>query len=110
MIRSGSLPFVSRTCNGGYGSVLLSLNHGAPLLTAGIREGKNDVNAQVDCFGVGIDLRTENPKPADIRRAVERILSEPHWKQNEARLRDDVSPYQPNELIDACLPNGKARS
>jgi len=29
-------------CNGGYGSVLLSLSHGVPLVTAGVREGKND--------------------------------------------------------------------
>jgi UDP:flavonoid glycosyltransferase YjiC (YdhE family) len=90
-------------CNGGYGSVLLSLNKGVPLLTAGIREGKNDINAHVDYFQVGIDLRTENPKPGDIRRAAERLLSEPRWKQNVARLRDEFSAYHPNELIDAYL-------
>ena len=62
-------------CNGGYGSTLLSLSHGVPLLAAGVREGKNDVNAHVDYFGVGIDLHTESPKLGDIRRAAERILS-----------------------------------
>ncbi len=96
-------------CNGGYGSVLLSLSHGVPLLTAGIREGKNDINAHVDYFGVGIDLRTESPKPGDIRRAAERILSEPRWKQNVARLRSEFNDYRPNELIDAYLSNGEAR-
>ena len=95
-------------CNGGYGSVLLSLSKGVPLLTAGIREGKNDINAHVDYFRVGIDLRTENPKPNDIRRAAERLLSEPHWKQNVARLRDEFSAYEPNELIDASLAQGAA--
>ena len=94
-------------CNGGYGSVLMSLSKGVPLLTAGVREGKNDVNAHVDYFGVGIDLRTENPKPADIRRAAERIASEPHWKQNVARLRDELREYHPNDLIDAYLTNGE---
>jgi UDP:flavonoid glycosyltransferase YjiC (YdhE family) len=96
-------------CNGGYGSVLLSLSKGVPLLTAGIREGKNDINAHVDYFGVGIDLRTESPKPSDIRRAAERLLSEPQWKQNVARLRDELSGYQPNELIAAYLADGAAR-
>ncbi len=90
-------------CNGGYGSILLSLSKGVPVLTAGIKEGKNDVNAHVDYFGVGIDLRTENPKPADLRRAAGRILSEPRWKQNVARLRDELQRYQPNELIAAHL-------
>ncbi|PLS79131.1 MAG: glycosyl transferase [Chloroflexi bacterium] len=96
-------------CNGGYGSVLLSLSKGVPLLTAGIREGKNDINAHVEYFGVGIDLRTESPRPGDIRRAAERLLSEPHWKQNVARLRDELSAYRPNELIDAYLTGGASR-
>lgn len=94
-------------CNGGYGSVLLSLSKGVPLLTAGIREGKNDVNAHVDYFGVGIDLRSESPKPRAIRRAAERLLREPRWKQNVARLCAELSRYHPYELIDAYLANGK---
>lgn len=94
-------------CNGGYGSVLLSLSKGVPLLTAGIREGKNDVNAHVDYFKVGIDLRTEQPKPQAIRRAAERLLHESQWKQNVARLQDELNRYHPYELIDAYLANGK---
>ncbi len=94
-------------CNGGYGSVLLGLSKGVPLLTAGIREGKNDINAHVDYFGVGIDLRTENPRPGDIRRAAERLLSELHWKQNVTRLRDELSAYHPHELVDAYLADAE---
>lgn len=90
-------------CNGGYGSVIYSLSKGVPVLGAGIREGKNDVNAHVDYFKVGIDLRTERPKPADIQRAAERLLNEPQWKQNACRLRDEFSRYHPLELIDTHL-------
>ena len=97
-------------CNGGYGSILISLSKGVPVLAAGIREGKNDINAHVDYFGVGIDLRTESPKPDAIRRAAERILSEPRWKQTVNRLRDELSGYHPNNLIDAYLSNGNAQA
>jgi UDP:flavonoid glycosyltransferase YjiC (YdhE family) len=90
-------------CNGGYGSVLLSLSKGVPLLTAGIREGKNDINAHVDYFKLGIDLRTESPTAEAIRRAAERLLREPQWKHNVARLRDEFSAYRPFECIDAYL-------
>lgn len=92
-------------CNGGYGSVLLSLSRGVPVLVAGIREGKNDVNARVDYFGVGINLRTESPKPDAIRRAAARLLSEPRWKQNAMRLSDELRQYRPYELIDDYLAN-----
>jgi hypothetical protein len=40
-----------------------AISKGVPLLVAGVREGKNDINARVDYFGVGNDLRTERPKP-----------------------------------------------
>lgn len=97
-------------CNGGYGSILLSLSKGVPVLGAGVREGKNDINAHVDYFEVGIDLRTECPGPDDIRRAAARILSEPRWKQNAARLRAELSGYHPYELIDAYLSGGERRT
>ena len=92
-------------CSGGYGSVMLSLSRGVPVLGAGIREGKNDINARVDYFGVGIDLRTERPKPDAIRRAAERLLSEARWKQNAMRLSDELQQYRPYELIDDYLAN-----
>jgi UDP:flavonoid glycosyltransferase YjiC (YdhE family) len=97
-------------CNGGYGSVLFSLSKGVPILGAGVQEGKNDVNAHVDYFEVGIDLRSERPKPADIRAAAQRLLTEPRYRQNAARLRDELNRYHPFELIDAYLAetNGHA--
>jgi UDP:flavonoid glycosyltransferase YjiC (YdhE family) len=97
-------------CNGGYGSILLSLSKGVPVLSAGVREGKNDVNAHVDYFGVGIDLRTEQPTPAAIARGAARLLSEPHWKQQVARLRTEFEAYRPHEIIAAYLANGAAHA
>ncbi len=90
-------------CNGGYGSVLLSLSKGVPLVTAGVMEGKNDINAHVDYFSAGINLRTERPKPAAIKKAVDKVLAEPHWRANVARLQAELGGYQPNDLIEGYI-------
>ena len=45
------------------------LRHGVPVVGAGTREGKNDVNARLAVNGLGADLRSEHPGPARIRRA-----------------------------------------
>ena len=55
-------------CNGGYGSILLALRNGVPVLSAGVREGKNDINARIDYFGFGIDLKTERPTTEKIAK------------------------------------------
>lgn len=86
--------------NGGRGSVLLSLSKGVPLVSAGVREGKNDVNAHVEYFGVGVNLRTERPTAAKISRAVDRVLSDPSFKRRAQALRDEISRYQPLEIIE----------
>lgn len=90
-------------CNGGYGSVLLSLSKGVPLVVSGIREGKNDINARVEYFGVGLNLRSEKPSPDRIRRAADRVLSEPRWKLRAMALREELSRYNTYGLIDQYL-------
>jgi MGT family glycosyltransferase len=90
-------------CNGGHGSVLLSLSHGVPIVAAGVREGKNDINARVEHFGVGINLRTETPSAEKIRRAVMRVLSEPSYRERAEELRAELASYRPLEIIDEYL-------
>lgn len=90
-------------CNGGYGSVLLSLSKGVPVLSAGIREGKNDVNAHIRYFQVGMDLRTESPSAKKIRRAVDRLLRNEQIRSNVAGLAAELSRYNPNALIEEAL-------
>jgi UDP:flavonoid glycosyltransferase YjiC (YdhE family) len=90
-------------CNGGFGSVMLSLSKGVPIVTSGIREGKGEVNARVEYFGVGINLRSEKPTSERIRRAADRLLGEPGWKDRAMALRDEMSRYRPHQLIDQYL-------
>ena len=90
-------------CNGGHGSVLLSLSHGVPIVAAGVREGKNDINARVEHFGVGVNLRTEAPRAEQILRAVERVLGEPSYRRRAGNLRAELASYRPLEIIDEYL-------
>jgi UDP:flavonoid glycosyltransferase YjiC (YdhE family) len=73
--------------NGGFGGVLLSLSHGVPLVTAGLNEGKSDVNARVEYAGVGINLKTETPSAAAVRSAVDTVLGDPSWRARAQAIR-----------------------
>jgi UDP:flavonoid glycosyltransferase YjiC (YdhE family) len=90
-------------CNGGYGSILLALSHGAPVLSAGVREGKNDINARIDYFGFGIDLKTERPTTQKIANGVTRVLADKRIAQNVERIRAEFETYRPLDLIDGFI-------
>jgi UDP:flavonoid glycosyltransferase YjiC (YdhE family) len=89
--------------NGGFGGVMLSLANGVPLVCAGINEGKNDVNAHADYHRVGIDLRTEKPKPDSIRRAVDRVCTEPEWKARAQAFQAEISQLDPPAVVERLV-------
>jgi UDP:flavonoid glycosyltransferase YjiC (YdhE family) len=97
-------------CNGGYGSILLALSKGVPVLSAGVREGKNDINARIAYCGLGIDLKTERPTPAKIANGVARILGDKHFAQNVDRIRAEFEAYRPLDLIDKFIAAGDAEA
>lgn len=90
-------------CNGGFGSVLMALSKGVPVVSAGTREGKNDTNARIAHSGVGVDLRTERPRARRIAAAVARVAADPSYAARAAHLRDELAGYDPFELIDRYL-------
>ena len=90
-------------CNGGYGSILLSLSKAVPVVGAGVREGKNDINAHIEYAGVGVNLRSERPSTKAIARAVDRVLTEPSFGVRTAKIRDELASYRPLEIIDNYL-------
>jgi UDP:flavonoid glycosyltransferase YjiC (YdhE family) len=79
--------------NGGYGGVMLGIENELPMLVAGIHEGKNEINARVGYFKVGIDLKTEFPKPAEILRNVETVLNDSTFKTNAKKLSREFKEY-----------------
>jgi UDP:flavonoid glycosyltransferase YjiC (YdhE family) len=89
--------------NGGFGSVLAAMRHGVPVVGAGKTEGKNDVDARVGYNHLGVDLRTERPKPARIRAAVRRVLADPTFATNVDAVRRELASYDPFAHIEAAL-------
>ena len=89
--------------SGGYGSSLAAFLHGVPVVGAGKREGKNDVNARVGYNQLGIDLRSENPKPAAIRTAVQAVVDDPTYATNVATVRAELRAYDPLATIESAI-------
>lgn len=90
-------------CNGGWGSILSALHHGVPVIGAGKREGKADNNARIAYRGLGVDLRTEAPKPDKIATAVGEVLGDATIKDNVARLRDELDAYDTLAIIEKAI-------
>jgi UDP:flavonoid glycosyltransferase YjiC (YdhE family) len=90
-------------CNGGYGSILTAFRHGVPVVGAGKLEGKNDNNRRIAVNRLGVDLRTERPKPARIAAAVEQVLADTEIAANVARLRAELDSYDTMAIIEAVL-------
>jgi UDP:flavonoid glycosyltransferase YjiC (YdhE family) len=84
--------------NGGYGGVLLSIQHQLPMVVAGIHEGKNEINARVGYFNLGINLKTEKPSVFQLRKSVEEILSTDQFSKNVSNLSREFQRYSPGDL------------
>jgi UDP:flavonoid glycosyltransferase YjiC (YdhE family) len=89
--------------SGGFGSSLAAFLHGVPVVGAGKREGKNDINARVGHNKLGIDLRAERPQPSAVRKAVDRVLNDPTYAEKVAALRSELLSYDPMARIEAVV-------
>jgi MGT family glycosyltransferase len=84
--------------NGGYGGVLLAIENELPCVVAGVHEGKNEICARIGYFNLGINLKTETPKPMQIKKSVEEILTNHAYKENVKSLALEFSMYNANEI------------
>lgn len=91
--------------NGGYGGVLLGIEHQLPMVVAGIHEGKCEITARVGYFNLGFNLKTENPSPQQIAKSVEEIMDNDHYKNNVKRLRKNFG-----SIIRHCYANNLFRN
>jgi UDP:flavonoid glycosyltransferase YjiC (YdhE family) len=77
---------------------MLGIENQLPLVVAGVHEGKNEINARIGYFELGINLKTERPGSKQIKNAVEEILNNTKYKENVTRLAAEFSNYNPGEL------------
>ena len=84
--------------NGGYGGVMLGIENKLPMVVAGIHEGKNEINARIGYFGLGVNLKTETPDSGMIHDAVEKVLNDPSYKKNIEKLGTEFRDYNSYEL------------
>jgi len=93
--------------NGGYGTVNMALAQGVPIVSAGLTEDKEEVSANVQWSGAGIDLRTNHASPDQIRIAARQILDSSFYRDHARELAEEFARHNTeSELLDllaACV-------
>lgn len=86
--------------NGGYGGVLLGIQHRLPMVVAGVHEGKNEINARVQYFKLGINLKTETPGHQQIYKAAMEVMGSEIYQRNVEALSKEFEAYNPGVLCE----------
>ena len=89
--------------NGGYGGVMLGIQHKVPMVVAGVHEGKNEIAARVGYFKIGINLKTEKPRAGQIINAVDQVAGDIIYKTNIAKMSREFSQYNPEAILDGYI-------
>ncbi|NEQ26774.1 MAG: glycosyltransferase, partial [Microcoleus sp. SIO2G3] len=98
------LPYVDvMITNGGYNGVQIALAHGIPLVAAGQSEDKPEVCARIEWAGVGINLKTSKPTAQQIRSAVRKLLTDPHYKTRAQDFQLAIRQYDAPTLAATLL-------
>jgi UDP:flavonoid glycosyltransferase YjiC (YdhE family) len=100
--------------NGGYGGVMLGIENRLPFVVAGVHEGKNEINARIGYFKLGVNLKTETPTPQQMRQAVTEVLTNEVYKKNVVKLSKEFKEYDTYELCEGYIkellqPSAKRR-
>jgi UDP:flavonoid glycosyltransferase YjiC (YdhE family) len=77
--------------NGGYGGLHAALGHGVPIVAAGDTEDKVETTRRVEWSGTGVNLRTGRPTEAQIAAGVDRVLTEPSFRERAQALQAEIA-------------------
>lgn len=91
--------------NGGFGATQQALATRVPVVVAGTTEEKPMVAARVAAAGVGRDLGTATPSPAQVRDVVLDLLDNSQVHANVDRLAAEYARHDPVTTIEHLLTN-----
>jgi MGT family glycosyltransferase len=89
--------------NGGYGGTNMALGYGIPMVIGGATEDKMEVAQRVTVSGTGIDMKTMKPKPEKLKAAIHEVVTNPKYKQNALRLKNEIESYDSVALVDQAV-------
>jgi len=74
----------------GHGTTLRALTNGVPLVCMPMGRDQNDISARVVARGCGVRIKP-TASPAAIKKAVEKVLREPRFREGARALRDTMA-------------------
>jgi UDP:flavonoid glycosyltransferase YjiC (YdhE family) len=93
--------------NGGFGTVNMALARGVPMVVAGMTEDKEEITQHVQWSGIGLNLRTTNPKPEAVLAAAREVLDKPIYRARAKELALEFASHDTEKelltLIEACV-------
>ncbi|KAI9822666.1 MAG: hypothetical protein M1827_000385 [Pycnora praestabilis] len=90
--------------NGGYGTIQQALGNGVPMVLAGMTEDKPEANARTAWTGAAINLATNQPKPSQIREAVEKVLKTSTYRARALELQVEYLRHDSlGEIAASCI-------
>src|SRR3981081_1584877 len=93
--------------NGGYGTVVMALAQGVPIVSAGLTEDKEEVSANLQWSGGGIAVKTNEPSPEAVRTAARKILGSSVYGDRAKELAQEFASHDAEAellaLLEACV-------
>jgi Erythromycin biosynthesis protein CIII-like, C-terminal domain len=85
--------------NGGYGGFQHAINHGLPMVIAGINADKPEVAARAEWTGVAINLKTQTATKEAVRKSVLEVLSSPKYRARAQELQAEAKTFDALSIV-----------
>ena len=80
-------------CHGGNGTIYQAMQHGVPIIGIPTMHDQEFNLDRVEDLGIGIHLSELQFKPEHLVEAVDKILSQPYYKENTLRYQQTLAKY-----------------